>query len=329
MPNEPHEPQVIEVPSDDMPVVVHFKSQSSRVLVQQTHTPAVIGEPEHTSSEDEPQRVIHEVVKPVVQEIREVIQPYRRLIQQIQPVIEQTHTVIAKGEPRPSVEPLPISGATGGSSGSGSSGSSGGSFNGNGHGSFGSSGGSKYGGNGGGGGNNGNYAASASTVSLKSAPKNQETFRKNNNVQQYSQHQQQQQQQQPLRHQASASTNTNHQVSHHQPINNNGRKLSIQQIFQHAAANQGPQQGSSNSQYSSRRGDFRESSISPKAMSNRANFRTSLNNYAQMYQAPRLTPMQQYAYSDYKGAVSSLHEDDLPLMTFVAKPIRFRARARA
>ena len=87
MPNEPHEPQVIEVPSDDMPVVVHFKSQSSRVLVQQTHTPginivlykiflnhfvclAVIGEPEHTSSEDEPQRVIHEVVKPVVQEIR-------------------------------------------------------------------------------------------------------------------------------------------------------------------------------------------------------------------------------------------------------------------
>ena len=37
--NEPHEPQVIEVPSDDTPVVVHFKSQSSRVLVQQTHTP--------------------------------------------------------------------------------------------------------------------------------------------------------------------------------------------------------------------------------------------------------------------------------------------------
>lgn len=37
--SEAHEPQVIEVPSDDMPVTVHFKSQSSRVLVQQTHTP--------------------------------------------------------------------------------------------------------------------------------------------------------------------------------------------------------------------------------------------------------------------------------------------------
>lgn len=41
MTNEPHEPQVIEVPSDDTPVVVHFKSQSSRVLVQQTHTPGM------------------------------------------------------------------------------------------------------------------------------------------------------------------------------------------------------------------------------------------------------------------------------------------------
>lgn len=59
--NEQYEPHVVEVPGDDSPVIVHFKSQSSRVLVQQTHTPAQVGEPEHTSSEDEPQRVIHEV----------------------------------------------------------------------------------------------------------------------------------------------------------------------------------------------------------------------------------------------------------------------------
>lgn len=39
---EPHEPQVVEVPSEDMPVTVHFKSQSSRVLVQQTHTPGIL-----------------------------------------------------------------------------------------------------------------------------------------------------------------------------------------------------------------------------------------------------------------------------------------------
>jgi hypothetical protein len=49
---------------------------------------------------------VHEVVKPVIQEVREIIQPYRRLVQQIQPVIEQTHTVIAKGEPRISAQPI-------------------------------------------------------------------------------------------------------------------------------------------------------------------------------------------------------------------------------
>ena len=58
------------------------------------------GETEHTQSEDEPHRVVHEVLKPVIQEVREIIQPYRRLVQQIQPVIEQTHTIVAKGEPR-------------------------------------------------------------------------------------------------------------------------------------------------------------------------------------------------------------------------------------
>lgn len=38
---------------------------------------------------------------------------------------------------------------------------------------------------------------------------------------------------------------------------------------------------------------------------------------------------QPYAFADYRGAVSALHEEDLPLLTFVAKPHRFRARARA
>lgn len=61
--NEQYEPHVVEVPGDDSPVIVHFKSQSSRVLIQQTHTPAEVREPEHTTSEDEPQRVIHEVCK--------------------------------------------------------------------------------------------------------------------------------------------------------------------------------------------------------------------------------------------------------------------------
>lgn len=39
IPSEPAQPQVIEVGSEDLPVTVHFKSQSSRVFVQQTHIP--------------------------------------------------------------------------------------------------------------------------------------------------------------------------------------------------------------------------------------------------------------------------------------------------
>ena len=73
-------------------------------------------------------------------------------------MIEQTHTVIAKGEPRPPVEPLSVDGAsTGTISGGGNSGGRQGSS-----GKYGgSSGGSKYGGS-------SNYAAAASSVSLKS-----------------------------------------------------------------------------------------------------------------------------------------------------------------
>ena len=43
IPSEPVQPQVIEVGSEDLPVTVHFKSQSSRVLIQQTHIPGIKG----------------------------------------------------------------------------------------------------------------------------------------------------------------------------------------------------------------------------------------------------------------------------------------------
>ena len=39
---QPYSPQIIDVFSQDTPVVIHFKSQSSRVLIQQTHTPGML-----------------------------------------------------------------------------------------------------------------------------------------------------------------------------------------------------------------------------------------------------------------------------------------------
>jgi hypothetical protein len=95
--DEPINPQVVEVEPADQPLHIHFKSRSSTIQLSQEHT----GQPgtvEQTSSQDEPSKVIHEVVKPVIQEVREVVQPYRQLSQEIQPVIENVHTVVSRGE---------------------------------------------------------------------------------------------------------------------------------------------------------------------------------------------------------------------------------------
>jgi len=94
------QPQIIEVNPDHVPVQVHFRTSSSRVNVQQSHTPGHTPQVEHASFQDEPHRVVHEVVKPVIQEVREIIQPYRRVTQEIRPVIEEVHTVVHKGEGR-------------------------------------------------------------------------------------------------------------------------------------------------------------------------------------------------------------------------------------
>lgn len=48
-----------------------------------------------TQSRDEPHHVIHEVIRPVIQEVREVIQPYRRVTQEVRPVQEEVNTGIA------------------------------------------------------------------------------------------------------------------------------------------------------------------------------------------------------------------------------------------
>lgn len=53
---------------------------------------------EETSTQDEPYRLVHEVVKPVIQEVREVIQPYRNVVQTIKPVIEHVNTIVSRGE---------------------------------------------------------------------------------------------------------------------------------------------------------------------------------------------------------------------------------------
>jgi hypothetical protein len=96
--DEPLVPQVVEVEPSEIPLNIHFKSRSSTIKVSQSHEAGEPGTVEQTQSQDEPSRVIHEVHKPVIQEVREVITPYRQVTQEVQPVVEQVHTVVARGE---------------------------------------------------------------------------------------------------------------------------------------------------------------------------------------------------------------------------------------
>jgi len=95
---EPIIPQIVDVPPSEQPVQLNFHSKSSPLIVSQHHIPGEPGQVQVTSSEDEPQRVIHTVNKPVIQEVHETIQPYRQLTQEVNPVIEQANTLISQGE---------------------------------------------------------------------------------------------------------------------------------------------------------------------------------------------------------------------------------------
>jgi len=95
---EPVVPQEVIVEPSEQPVSIHFRSKSSPLIVTQEHIPGEPGQVQQTQSEDEAHRVVHEVTKPVIQEVREVIQPYRQVTQEINPVVEQVHTVVSRGE---------------------------------------------------------------------------------------------------------------------------------------------------------------------------------------------------------------------------------------
>jgi len=111
LPQDPILPQILEVAPLELPIQIIYNSKSSPVLVQQNHIPGAPGQVERTSSKEEPHVVIHEVLRPVIQELREVITPYRRVVQEIAPVVETVNTIISKGEQRvvaaPQVAPAP------------------------------------------------------------------------------------------------------------------------------------------------------------------------------------------------------------------------------
>ena len=91
-------PSTLIVEPNVLPVNIEFRSQSSPVNVNQVHIPGRPGTVQQTSSEEEPDRLVHEVVKPVIQEVRETIVPFRRITQEVLPVQEEVNSLVARGQ---------------------------------------------------------------------------------------------------------------------------------------------------------------------------------------------------------------------------------------
>ena len=87
----------VDVPGGVLPVYMTFKTQSSPLYVKQEHK-GTKGSYQKSDSHDEPHKLVHEVVKPVIQELKEIITPYRKVIQVIEPVREERLTKVHKGE---------------------------------------------------------------------------------------------------------------------------------------------------------------------------------------------------------------------------------------
>jgi len=101
-------PQIVIIEPNMTPVIIEFRSRSSPVSIQQVHIPGQRGQTKTTRSQEQPDRVIHEVVKPVIQEVREIIQPFRKITQQILPVQEEVLSVVSKGERRQTLEKVEV-----------------------------------------------------------------------------------------------------------------------------------------------------------------------------------------------------------------------------
>lgn len=98
LPQEPFQPQVVQVEGGKTSFVIQFKSASSNINVIQSHESAEVPPVQKSSSEDEPHYLVHRVRRPVIQEVREIISPYRSVVQEIRPVVEIINTLISRGD---------------------------------------------------------------------------------------------------------------------------------------------------------------------------------------------------------------------------------------
>ncbi|KAJ6220725.1 hypothetical protein RDWZM_006537 [Blomia tropicalis] len=99
------QPAEITIPASSQPINIKFHSQSSPINVRSFHIPAQASPVQFSTSQDTPDILKHEIIKPIIQEITEKIQPIRKITQEIRPVQETINQVLT---PRPSITAVPI-----------------------------------------------------------------------------------------------------------------------------------------------------------------------------------------------------------------------------
>ena len=91
---------VVEINSGSLPIMIRFNSHSSQINAVQKHF-GQLGTVQKASHIDEPDLLIQQIKKPVIQEVREIIQPFRQRTQEVRPVSEKVETIIAQGKDYP------------------------------------------------------------------------------------------------------------------------------------------------------------------------------------------------------------------------------------
>ncbi|KAI2806536.1 hypothetical protein BLOT_008493 [Blomia tropicalis] len=103
------QPAEITIPASSQPINIKFHSQSSPINVRSFHIPAQASPVQFSTSQDTPDILKHEIIKPIIQEITEKIQPIRKITQEIRPVQETINQVLTRGvQQQQTVVPRPV-----------------------------------------------------------------------------------------------------------------------------------------------------------------------------------------------------------------------------
>ncbi|KAH7642590.1 hypothetical protein HUG17_5637 [Dermatophagoides farinae] len=88
---------VVDINSEPLPLTLRFNSHSTRINPIQKHF-SHAGQIFKHNTIDEPDVLIQNIRKPIIQEVREIITPFRQVTQEVRPVREQIQTLVARGQ---------------------------------------------------------------------------------------------------------------------------------------------------------------------------------------------------------------------------------------